>query len=89
MIRFELKVQLMQTQRNGTEWLSGSHLFILLLSVHFGYRRLAVHLHMSVGRVVFSPRRIGWVPSQLVINWALIHTEPSIKIIKVYGNIVF
>ena len=59
------------------------------LSAHFVYRRLAVHLHMSVGRVVFSPHRIGWVPSQLVINWAPFRTEPSIKIIKVYGKIVF
>jgi hypothetical protein len=68
------------------EWLAPVYLF---LSAHCGYRRLAVHLHMSVGRVVFGPHRIGWVPSQLVINWAPVRTEPLIKIIKVYGKIVF
>ena len=69
--------------------LSGAHLFIFFLSDHFGYRRLAVHLHMSVGRVVFGPHRIGWVPSQLIMNWAPVRAEPSIKIIKIYGKIVF
>ena len=68
------------------EWLAPGYLF---LSAHFGHRRLAVHLHMSVGRVAFGPHRIGWVPSQLIINWAPVRAEPSIKIIKVYGKTVF
>jgi hypothetical protein len=29
-----------------------------------------------------------WVPSQLVINWAPVRAEPSIKVIKVYGKMV-
>ena len=75
----------MRAQRNGREWLSGSHLFILLVSAHFGYGRLAVHLHMSICRVVCGPRQIGWVPSQLVFNGAPICIEPSIQLVKVYG----
>ena len=79
----------MGTQRNVKKWLSGSHLFILLVSAHFGYGRLAVHLHMSICRVVCGPRQIGWVPSQLVFNGAPICIEPLIKTMQIYGIMVF
>jgi hypothetical protein len=67
------------------------HLFliILLVSASFGYGRRAVHLHMSIGRVVLDPRQIVCVPSQLVFNGAPICVEPLIEIMKVYGMTVF
>ena len=61
---------------------------ILLVSARFGYGRLAVHLHMSIGRVVLDPCQIGFVTSQLVFNGAPICIEPLIKIMKVYGILV-
>ena len=79
---FEFK----KTERKGCI----HHLFliVLLVSARFGYGRLAVHLHMSIGRVVHDPRQIGCVPSQLVFNGAPICIEPLIKIMNVYGIIV-
>ena len=80
---------MMLAQRNGTEWLGGQHLLILLWSSRPCKGRVAVHLHMSVGRVVVSPRQIRRVRPQLAIHGAPIRSEPLIKIIKDYDIIFF
>ena len=80
---------MMLAQRNGTEWLGGQHLLILLWSSRPCEGRVAVNLHMLVGGVVFSPRQIRCVRPQLAIHGAPIRSEPSIKIIKVYRIVVF